>query len=72
MIYVGVDDTDTLETRGTNQLARALESQDGCTAIECNPMMTVGTELLAVDAVLEFGGGAMIDGTRDQYEPGAS
>ena len=24
MIYVGIDDTDTLETRGTNQLARAL------------------------------------------------
>ena len=27
MIYVGIDDTDTLETRGTNQLARALVQQ---------------------------------------------
>lgn len=27
MIYVGIDDTDTLETRGTNQLARQLAQQ---------------------------------------------
>ncbi len=27
MIFVGIDDTDTLETRGTNQLARALASR---------------------------------------------
>jgi len=37
-----------------NQLASALDSQDGCTAIECNPVMTVGDDLLAVDAVLEY------------------
>src|SRR5262245_5120836 len=27
MIYVGIDDTDTRETRGTNQLARALAAR---------------------------------------------
>ena len=27
MMYVGIDDTDTLETRGTNQLARQIVRQ---------------------------------------------
>jgi len=34
MIYVGIDDTDTLETRGTNQLARALVRRLGIRAAE--------------------------------------
>ncbi|MEO3999412.1 acetate--CoA ligase family protein [Mesorhizobium sp. CAU 1732] len=37
-----------------NQLASALDAQDGCTAIECNPVMAVGQDLLAVDAVIEY------------------
>jgi acetate---CoA ligase (ADP-forming) len=37
-----------------NQLARALAAQPTCTAIECNPVMLVGRDLLAVDAVLEY------------------
>jgi hypothetical protein len=37
-----------------NQLASALAAQPGCTAIECNPVMVVGRDLLAVDAVLEY------------------
>ena len=37
-----------------NQLAGALAAQPGCTAIECNPVMVVGRDLLAVDAVLEY------------------
>lgn len=37
-----------------NQLASALDTQDGCTAIECNPVMAVGQDLLAVDAVIEY------------------
>lgn len=37
-----------------NQLAGALDAQDGCTAIECNPVMAVGRDLLAVDAVVEY------------------
>ena len=32
MIYVGIDDTDTLETQGTNQLARAVVRRLGATA----------------------------------------
>jgi acetyltransferase len=39
-----------------NQLGSALESQPDCTAIECNPVMPVGRDLLAVDAAMEFAG----------------
>ena len=34
--------------------ASALAAQPGCTAIECNPVMLVGRDMLAVDAVLEY------------------
>ena len=34
MIYVGIDDTDTLETQGTNQLARALIGRLGAAAAD--------------------------------------
>jgi acetyltransferase len=37
-----------------NQLASALNSQEGCTAIECNPVMVVGHDLIAVDAAFEY------------------
>jgi acetyltransferase len=37
-----------------NQLAGALAAQPACTAIECNPVLLVGRDLLAVDAVLEY------------------
>jgi acetate---CoA ligase (ADP-forming) len=37
-----------------NQLAGALNSQEGCTAIECNPVMVVGHDLIAVDAAFEY------------------
>ena len=37
-----------------NQLMNALAAQAGCTTIECNPVMVVGRDLLAVDAVLEY------------------
>ncbi len=40
-----------------SQLAAALAAQPGCTAIECNPVLVVGSELLAVDAVLEYAEG---------------
>jgi acyl-CoA synthetase (NDP forming) len=40
-----------------NQLATALTAQPQCTAIECNPVMVVGRDLLAVDAVLEYAEG---------------
>jgi len=37
-----------------NQLMNALAAQAGCTTIECNPVMVVGRDLLAVDAVFEY------------------
>jgi acetyltransferase len=37
-----------------NRLAGALASQEACTTIECNPVMVVGDELLAVDAAMEY------------------
>jgi acetate---CoA ligase (ADP-forming) len=37
-----------------NQLAGALAVQPTCTAIECNPVLLVGRDLLAVDAVFEY------------------
>lgn len=40
-----------------NQLAGALDAQEDCTAIECNPVMTVGRDLMAVDAAVEYAEG---------------
>jgi acetyltransferase len=40
-----------------NQLAGALNSQESCTAIECNPVMVVGRDLIAVDAAFEYSEG---------------
>jgi hypothetical protein len=37
-----------------NQLAAALATHPTCTAIECNPVMLVGRDLLAVDAAIEY------------------
>jgi hypothetical protein len=37
-----------------NRLASALEAHPGCTAIECNPVMVVGRNLIAVDAAFEY------------------
>ncbi len=44
-----------------NRLANALEAHPGCTAIECNPVMVVGSELMAVDAAFYY----------DEERPGA-
>lgn len=37
-----------------NQLAATLDAHPGCVAIECNPVMAVGSNLVAVDAAMEF------------------
>lgn len=39
-----------------NRLADALNAQEGCAAIECNPVMVVGRDLVAVDAAMDFAG----------------
>lgn len=37
-----------------NRLAGALGAHPGCTAIECNPVMVMGRDLIAVDAAFEY------------------
>ena len=37
-----------------NRLAAALHAEEGCAAIECNPVMVVGRDLVAVDAAMDF------------------